>query len=49
MQTAAPSSSGNDGEFLLNETRRPWLCFDNPVNGRKRYPSDLSDERWALI
>ncbi len=26
-----------------------WPCFDGPVSERKRYPSDLSDERWALI
>jgi hypothetical protein len=29
--------------------RRAWLCFHSPVNERKRYPSDLSDERWASI
>jgi transposase len=23
--------------------------LDSPVSERKRYPSDLSDERWALI
>jgi transposase len=29
--------------------RRAWPCLDSPVNERKRYPSDLTDERWALI
>ena len=29
--------------------RRAWLCLDGRVSERKRYPSDLSDERWALI
>ena len=28
---------------------RAWLCWDNGVSERKPYPSDLSDERWALI
>jgi len=26
-----------------------WLCWDGRVSERKPYPSDLSDERWALI
>ena len=25
------------------------MCFDSRVSERKRYPSDLTDERWALI
>jgi hypothetical protein len=25
------------------------VCQDGPVSERKRYPSDLTDERWALI
>jgi transposase len=29
--------------------RRDWPCFDGQVSERKRYPSDLTDERWALI
>jgi transposase len=28
---------------------RAWLCWDSGVSERKPYPSDLSDERWALI
>jgi transposase len=26
-----------------------WVCLHGRVSERKRYPSDLSDERWALI
>ena len=26
-----------------------WPCLDSPHGEPKRYPSDLSDERWALI
>ena len=29
--------------------RRAWPCLDSRVSERKRYPSDLTDERWALI
>ena len=29
--------------------RRAWPCLDGRVSERKRYPSDLTDERWALI
>jgi transposase len=28
---------------------RAWVCWDGGVSERKPYPSDLSDERWALI
>jgi len=28
---------------------RAWLCWDDLVSERKPYPSDLPDERWALI
>lgn len=29
--------------------RRDWPCLYDRVTERKRYPSDLSDQRWALI
>ena len=29
--------------------RRAWPCLDGQMIERKRYPSDLTDERWALI
>ena len=30
-------------------SRRAWLCFDDRMSERKRYPSDLTAERWTLI
>ena len=37
--------------WICNVTacRRAWLCLDSRVSKRKRYPSDLSDERRVLI
>src|SRR3954447_4950982 len=33
----------------VSADRRGWGCWADRVSERKRYPSDLSDERWALI
>ena len=35
--------------FSVTPRGRAWLCWDGLVSERKPYPSDLPDERWALI
>jgi Putative transposase of IS4/5 family (DUF4096) len=35
--------------FSVTVGQRAWVCWDGPVSQRKPYPSDLSDEQWALI
>jgi transposase len=35
--------------FSVTAGWRAWPCQDGPASERKSYPSDLSDERWALI
>ena len=35
--------------MVLRPVGRAWPCSDGQMIERKRYPSDLTDERWALI